>query len=569
MPIQIINLLNYIMDLSEWLEDKYKRDIQNSPELATILGLKYHYDELDDISEIKELEIYRQSLASYEELLKFDKTEIDENMLIHYNTYRHKLVDRIDYEKYRHMTYAINHIDGIHINFIDFMKNYHIISNENDAYSYIKRLIAFDQKIDQTIKKLEKSKHINNVPPMFTLQHIIKFCDDLLNKDVSQNPFILDFITKIERFDNSNNFYQCIEKVILNSVNPSYLKLKNYLIGLLNFSKHETKISEDYYNYLIKHHTTLKKINPKDAFDYGLSELNRIHREINDKIMANLNMSNVISIINFFTQIKSDNRFVPHNENTVFRLTENYINKFNKKIPSIFNAKPTMDIILINNKFDEDELSPKSDYISCSVNKIRNGKMLIDPHTKIYDIEATSYKINYGYHYFIGTTRENKNIPKFYYYTFNDALLNGWPLYVQKMALEYDCYDDNYSNLGRLNNELLYVCAMIIDIGIHCQSWTFEYSLNFIRKNMIISYDDAKKEVEKCIMKPAEILSYKIGMDYIFKLRKKMSKHFDKYFNIKQFHDIVIKDGCLPLSILNKKILNHINCSKSIFLPLN
>ena len=159
-----------------------------------------------------------------------------------------------------------------------------------------------------------------------------------------------------------------------------------------------------------------------------------------------------------------------------------------------------------------------------------------------------------GHHMQIAIAQELKGIPKFRMYGGNNAYVEGWALYCEYFPKEFGFYTDPYQDFGRLNDELLRAVRLVVDTGVHAKHWTRQQVMDYFRKNTPNPERDVFTETNRYIVWPGQATSYKIGMLKILELRELAKKELGPRFDLREYHDLVLKDGAVPLDILEENV---------------
>ena len=168
-----------------------------------------------------------------------------------------------------------------------------------------------------------------------------------------------------------------------------------------------------------------------------------------------------------------------------------------------------------------------------------------------------------GHHFQIAIQQELEGVPTFQKFAFFGAYTEGWGLYAERLAKEKGRFTDPMQDFGRLQNEMLRACRLVVDTGGHSKKWSREKMIKFMLDNNPMTEADATKEVERYLDLPGQALSYKIGMIKILDLRDKAQKALGPKFDIRDFHDVVLKNGAVPLPILEELVDSYIAAKKA------
>ncbi len=172
-----------------------------------------------------------------------------------------------------------------------------------------------------------------------------------------------------------------------------------------------------------------------------------------------------------------------------------------------------------------------------------------------YQMEALCYHEGVpGHHMQIALAQELTNIPKFRKMGGNTAYIEGWALYAELVPKEMGLYQDPYSDFGRLSMELFRAARLVVDAGIHTKKWTREQAIAYFLQNTANAKGDIEKEIERYFLWPGQATGYKVGMLKILELREKSKKALGDKFDIKKFHDVVLINGAVPLTVLEELV---------------
>jgi uncharacterized protein (DUF885 family) len=159
-----------------------------------------------------------------------------------------------------------------------------------------------------------------------------------------------------------------------------------------------------------------------------------------------------------------------------------------------------------------------------------------------------------GHHYQISLQQENESLPKFRRFVFYSAYGEGWALYCESLGKELGLYTDPYQYMGALGDEIHRAIRLVVDVAINTKGWTREQAIKYMMENEAISEQGATAEIERYMAIPGQALSYKIGAMKIRELRDKYGKNLGTNFKLANFHDEYLRDGCMPLDVLERKM---------------
>ena len=225
------------------------------------------------------------------------------------------------------------------------------------------------------------------------------------------------------------------------------------------------------------------------------------------------------------------------------------------RLDSLFLTKPKADMIVKQVEAFREKSAGKAFYQQPAPDGSRPGIY----YANLYDMEAMpTYQMAAlayhegipGHHMQIAIKQELEGIPMFRKFGGYTAYTEGWGLYSELIPKEIGLYEDPYSDFGRLAMELWRACRLVVDTGIHSQKWTRQQGIDYYVTNTPNAVSDAVKMVERHIVMPSQATAYKIGMLKILELREKAKTALGDKFDIREFHDVILKNGPVPLNVL-------------------
>jgi uncharacterized protein (DUF885 family) len=235
------------------------------------------------------------------------------------------------------------------------------------------------------------------------------------------------------------------------------------------------------------------------------------------------------------------------------------IDDMKKELDKLFLTKPKADIVVMPVEAFREKSAGGAFYEEPAIDGSRPGRYYINLYNMAdqatYQMEALAYHEGIpGHHMQIAIAQELKGIPKFRMHGGNTAYVEGWGLYSEKLPKEIGFYQDPYSDFGRLAMELFRAARLVVDTGIHRKHWTREQALAYFKENTPNPEGDNKKEIERYIVWPSQATGYKIGMNKIMELRENAKKKLGDKFDLREYHDVVLTSGPVPMNILEEMV---------------
>lgn len=435
-------------------------------------------------------------------------------------------------------------------------------NTEKDYRDFISRMNRFQLWVDQAIANMQSGLELNNSNPKASMEKVPAQLKPLFETALNENIFYKPLIKLPGDLDSASaiQLRKDYSEAIENSVKPAYKKLHDYLVtnyipnartstGLLDNSNGKQE-----YKLWLKYYTTLD-ISPDEIFDLGLREVARIRKEM-DSLKTQVGFKGDLK--SFFDHVKSDPKFFPFKtQEEVLDRYRSFEVRMSPQLDRLFNLRPTSKFeVRATEKFRE--AGANAQYMRPSRDGKRPGifyETVRDPLEYNYiDMESLFiHEAIPGHHYQIAIQQE-ADIPEFRKAYFTSAFGEGWALYAESLGKELGMYTDPYQYLGRLNNEIERAVRLVVDAGMHHKGWSREKAIAYVLENQPVTQFVAEQRIERYMVTPGQAVSYKIGEQKIISLREKAKKELGDRFDIREFHDEVLKDGAVPLVILESKI---------------
>jgi uncharacterized protein (DUF885 family) len=319
-----------------------------------------------------------------------------------------------------------------------------------------------------------------------------------------------------------------------------------------------------YYAHQIKTYTTLTDITAQEIHQIGLNEVKRIREEM-DQIIKDLNFKG--SFEEFTQFLRTDPQFYAKSAKDLLKEASYVAKRIDYVMPEFFGKLPRLPYGVVP---VPKEIAPNyttASYNGAVIGGNRGGAYWLNTYQldqrPLYELTAlTLHEAVPGHHHQSAISSELKNVPKFRLGLYFSAYGEGWGLYSEKLGVEMGVYDTPYDHFGRLSYEMWRACRLVIDTGIHSQGWSRQQGIDFLASNTSLSEANVRAEVDRYISWPGQALSYKLGEIAIWKLRNKAEKALGAKFSLADFHDALLGNGALPLTMVEAEIDRFIAANK-------
>lgn len=566
-----------------FFDQAFDEMVDRYPVYQSYLGIKKDYGKWDDISdemEQKELEFTKANLQYLLDSINYDA--LDYQSKLSYDLFKMDAENSIADFKYRQYNYPVHQMRGTHTMVASMLINIHSIADSSDAAAYVARLNGVDQLFDQLIVNLKAREDLGIIPPKFVYPRVLEACANIISgtpidKSAEQNAIYADFSGKVESIELDAEAKKVLlagaEDALINTVKPAYEKLIAFL------QEQETRATTDdgawkfpngeaFYNNALQR-TTTTELTSAEIHEIGLKEVARIHGEMRE-IMKQVNFEGELQ--DFFEFLKTDAQFYyPDTDEGKVAYIDSattIIDNMRQQLDNLFLTKPKADITVKRVEAFREESAGKAFYQAPAPDGSRPGTYYANlsstKNMPKYEMEALAYHEGIpGHHMDRSISQELTGIPKFRKYGGYTAYVEGWGLYCEYIPKEMGMYANPYSDYGRLAMELWRACRLVVDTGIHSKKWTRDEGIAYYQTNTSGSERECVRMVERHIVMPSQATAYKIGMLKILELREKAQTEMGDAFDLREFHDVVLTSGAVPLNVLEDLVDRYI-ASKAI-----
>lgn len=575
--------LNETQRLNLWFAEKNEERLAFSPMELTTLNRKEQYDELDQFSlEATEAQLAWHAATIEEMEAGFSYEALDLEAKTSWDTWVYMYERNRGLQDFASQFYIFEQMNGTHSLFPTIMINYHKVDNLGDMQAYIARLAEVDRALGQELEKARSNAERGVRAPRFAYEIVI----DEARKIISGEPFggevendsaiWADAMTKIAALEEvgeidaatAATLTEAVREALLENYQPIYEEIIAWLTqDIANTDTEPRGIwalpqGTEYYNQLLSFFTTTD-LTAEEIHQIGLDEVDRLMAEM-EAVKEEVGFAG--EMLEFLDFVSSDPQFYYPNTDEgrqdYLDDTNAYYDEIREKLPEYFGILPKADLEVKRVEAFREQDGAPAHYFQSSpdgqtpgVYYVHMSDMNANPS---YEMESTAYHEGLpGHHMQIAIALELETIPEFRRQTGYNAFVEGWALYTEKLAWEMGAYQDPYSNLGRLSNEIWRGVRLVVDTGMHAMGWTKEEAVNYFAAHSLAPIESIVAEINRYLVIPGQATSYKIGMLKFMELRERARLALGEEFDIRAFHDVVLSGGALPLDILDRRVDNY------------
>jgi len=562
------------LPFDEFVDASYKQILLRSPEMVTSLGLSQTLgtrdDQLDNIcysfvDETFELEAgIRVILATY------DRAQLSYEQQISYDSYSWILDGWAVEHEFMYHFYPVTHGFTRQNDLPRFFEDEHPMETLQNARDYIRRLRLVDDQFACLIGNLEDSEVRGILAPALMLQRAADQIRGVVPGTATDLPFYTTFVTKIEAIAEISpaDRQVLIEQArtsVISSVIPAYQAVVAKLDEQIPRAPAMNGVwqlpdGDDFYRARVRHHTTTD-LTPDQIHQTGRDEVARIRAVIRAHFDS-LGYPSNGTFTELYDRVAVDSGVVPANQ--IVALNEGFIRQAQEDITEVFDIAPETEVIVIGG-------AGGGFYVSGSLDGSRPGAYYIGNRYDDYRywMRTIAYHEAVPGHHFQIAIGNELDVPLFTkgggFYT---AFVEGWALYAEYLAMELGWYDDDiYSELGRLQWELLRAARLVVDTGLHSKRWSRQRAINYYVNNVGTSEARAAQQIDLYLYYVGYFTAYKTGMMKILELRQHAMDELGDRFDIKEFHRAVLLHNRLPLPLLERLIEDYIESKRPSIAP--
>ncbi|WP_031570359.1 DUF885 domain-containing protein [Rheinheimera texasensis] len=516
---------------------------------------------LPDMSPAALEKAQQQRLALLAELNKTDASGLSEQQKINLAILQYRVQNDIDEYRFGAHYMPLTAESGFHSDVL-FMLNMSSVKTEKDLQTYLEKLAALPLYMQQQMDWMRQGLAKGYTQPKAVLAGYEDSIKSFISTAPQQSPFYRPLLKQPAGIDPAR--WQALQQqasaLISQQITPVYQQYLDffttqYVPGARdNIAAVALPDGAVYYQNRLEHYTTLK-MTPQQVHQIGLQEVARIRAEMQQVIQQTGFKGSFAEFVQF---LRTDPQFYVTKPEQLLKEAAYLSKKIDAQLPKLFKTLPRTPYGV---EPVPAEIAPKY-----TTGRYAGGRAAGEPgfywvntyaldRRPLYELEAlTLHEAVPGHHLQVALANEQESLPVYRRSFYTSAFGEGWGLYSEYLGLEVGFYTDPYSNFGRLTYEMWRACRLVVDTGMHTMGWSRQQAIDFLAQNTALSMHNVTTEVDRYISWPAQALSYKLGELTIKRLRQKAEKALGDKFNVREFHDAVLSNGSVPLSVLEQQI---------------
>jgi uncharacterized protein (DUF885 family) len=532
-------------------------------------GLDFHSDDLDDFSVEFAREEVRSARENLERLRSWDRDALSPGQRLSADVLDWYLASVVEGERFLLHDYPLNQLDGVQSALPDFMLNVHQVRTERDARRYVARLERFGTALDQVIEGMRERARLGIVPPRFVLAAVEREVLDFVAPEPASSVLRTELAEKLIALPGleagrRDALLAESERAIAGVVYPAYRRVVELVRSLQAAAGDEAGVwrlpdGDAYYTWALRRHTTTS-LSPEEIHSLGLAEVARIQSELRAILAAEGGTGDLAADL---ANLDRDPRFLyPDGDEGRAEVLDDYraiVSEVTPRLPGLFGRLPRAPVEVEPVPPFREAGAAGAYYWPPPLDGSKPGVFFVNLRN-LGDVRRfamrtlTFHEAVPGHHLQIALAIELDGIPMFRRVVPFTAFVEGWALYAERLAAEQGFHPTPLDRAGQLQAELFRAARLVVDTGLHAQRWTREQSIDWMLRSTGLPEGDVVAEVERYIVDPGQACAYKIGQLEILRLRERARNALGPAFDLREFHDVVLGSGGLPMVLLERVV---------------
>lgn len=550
-------------DLAQFFDNYDEAQLSLSPQGKAYRGIRdADYGKWNDPSDDAEVASHTLQQATAAAMrASFDPAKLSPEEALSFELFNAQAARAERLFPFRDDEYIFDQMNGAQSQMPAFLINIHRVANVAEAEAYVERIRSMGPVLDALSAESARRAKRGVQPPKWVYAYVISDIENLMKPD---NAVIEDIGTKVGKLDidagEKTRLTDAANAAWAESAGPAYGRLlaemkRQQAVAPTQDGIWRLPDGKAYYAALLANYTTTD-MTAAQIHALGLSEVARIHGEMK-KIMAQVGFKGTLR--EFFEHLRTSPQYYYTTREDYLADVDAKVKAMEARLPAFFHTLPKAHLQVKAVEAFREKSAGKAFYQSPSPDGSRPGTYYVN----LYDLrdmsktelEALAYHEGIpGHHLQRAVQTELTGLPPFRRFGGFTAYTEGWGLYSEELAKDMGAYADPYSDFGRLGMELWRACRLVVDTGIHDKRWSREQAIQYLKDNTPNPDGDIEKAIERYIVYPGQATAYLIGKLKIMELRTRAQAALGDRFDYRDFHDVVLKSGPVPLDILERRV---------------
>lgn len=527
-------------------------------------------DRLDDFSPAAEAADQRYAEDNLARLRRYDRAKMTPAARLSADVLEWYLSDAVELDRFREHDYPVNQLFGFQSELPAFMLTSQPLRTPRDAESYVRRVTAFPRAFDQTVERLRVREAKGVVPPRFVLREVREQMERFIAKPPGENELFVRFRAATDTLEGlaparRDGLREELRRALETGAYPAYRRLLAFVARQESLATDDDGVwklpdGDACYDGLLRHYTTSTL--PADSIHaLGLREVARLQSDMRALfVRAKVRPGPFAAQM---AQVRRDSSFAfPAGDEGRAQILARYreiLDDASRRCDSLFDVHPRGSLAVERVPPFKEATSAGAYYDAGAFDGSRPGVFFANlrnpAETRRPDLRTLAYHEGIpGHHFQVTIAQEMKGVPFFRRVIPFTAYVEGWALYAERVALEQGFHRDVYDSLGAMQAELFRAVRLVVDTGIHRSRWTRQQAIDYMVSNTGMDTAAVVSEVERYIVMPGQACAYKVGQLEILALRRHAMDRLGSQFDLRKFHNVVLTNGALPLTLLARVV---------------
>jgi uncharacterized protein (DUF885 family) len=544
--------------------------LENYPEFATYLGDDRYNDRLTDES-FEAIERRKEhERRMLERIRRIDRSQLSGQDVLSYDLFLRDMLFNVEEQRFPAELMPLTQMNGVQLDFPQLVAA-SPFRNVKDYENYLKRLRGFPLYVRQTVALMERGLQEGWTPPAGPLSSVPAQIRGQIVADPTKSPLYKPFESFAQGIPGAEQrrLSSAGKELIRDAVVPALEALANFIEGRYlpgarkGIAATELPKGKAYYALRVRRSTTTDLL-PAEIHELGKREVSRIRKEMEDVVRDSGFQG---SFDEFLTFLRTDPRFYFTEAQALVTAYRDIAKRADARLPELFVELPRQPYGVREIPAYEAPAQTTAYYQPGAADGSRAGYFWVNTYKletrPRYEMEALSlHEAVPGHHLQVSRAQELEDLPDFRRNAGYTAYVEGWALYAERLGEEMGFYEDPYSKFGQLTYEMWRALRLVVDTGMHAFGWTRQQAIDLMRENAAKTENDIVVEIDRYIVLPGQALAYKVGELRIRALRERAERELGEGFDVRRFHNALLDDGALPLSLLEKRIDEWIAAEK-------